>query len=222
MMTIEEYKLLITSQYQNSTKFMSWLEANLGYLDVLFDSFYNNGTDVFDIDVAVGDQLDVLGVIIGRSRIVDFDLNYSFYLLQEGGDRILLEGSPSFLQLEDSIDSHTSILQDEDYRILLKAKIVRNNWKGRVQDLYDIFSILFPDIGIVIKDNQDMSMTIGLFGDMSDVTRELITRGYVVPKPMGVLINYFFGTLPVFGYDFYDSKVAGYNEGNWADYTLGG
>ena len=64
MMTIEEYKLLITSQYQNSTKFMSWLEANLGYLDVLFDSFY---------------------------------------LLQEDGGKILLEGSPSFLQLEDSI-----------------------------------------------------------------------------------------------------------------------
>ena len=220
-MNIEEYKLLITSQYQNSTKFLDWLEANLEYSEYCFDIFLKNHLtdetglmlldeegqiledvlspiDVFDIDVAIGMQLDILGVIIGVSRTLDFDIYFP---------------SPS--------DRLTSVLEDDDYRILLKATIIKNHWRGRIQDLYDFFNILIPDINIVIKDNQDMSMTIGLFGNINDEITELITRGLILPKPMGVLINYFFGTLPIFGYDFENTSIAGYDSGNWTDYSLG-
>ena len=207
-MTVEEYKNLITSQYQNSTKFMAWIEVNLDYLDKIIELM--NSTEIspigspafidfinaFDIDYAVGIQLDILGIIIGQNRIIDFEpTGYS----------------PA-----------SNILEDEDYRILLKAKIIKNHWKGSIQGLYSVWSILIPGSQIVIIDNQDMSMTVGIYGNFSLTVRDLITHGYIVPKPEAVQINYFFGTLPVFGYGIQNSFVAGYNFGNWPNYTLSG
>ena len=206
-MTVEEYKNLITSQYQNSTKFMAWLEVNLDYLDKIIELM--NSTEIlpigspefidfinaFDIDYAIGMQLDILGLLIGQSRVVDFEpTGYS---------------------------PPTNTLEDDDYRILLKAKIIKNCWKGNIQQLYAAWEILFSNNLIIIIDNQDMTMSCGIYNDFNLVIRDLIINGYIIPKPEGVEINFFFGTLPVFGYGIQNSFIAGYNYGYWPEYSLG-
>lgn len=185
---IEYYMNLVTSQYRDSPNFLTWLQSNL----LKFDDETNiidQMTAFFDIDSAVGAQLDILGQIIGQVRQVNFQ----------------------------PTDGSSPILDDTNYRVLLKAKIVKNQWKGQIEGLSAIWKVLFPDGDIIITDNQDMTMNVIIAGNTSLTTRDLVRNGYIVPKPEGVGINYFFSEVPIFAYDIEDNGFfGGYDIGNWA------
>ena len=188
--SVTDYLNLLTSQYRNSANLNAWLEDNLNYLDsitTLLDLF----TWYFDLDSAEGDQLDIIGSIVGVDRTLTFQ--------PSGGV--------------------SSILDDDNYRILIKAKIIKNHWNGQISSLVEAWAILFPDGQILVTDNQDMSMDVLIVGNFSTLTTELITNGYIVPKPEGVKINYVSATLPSFGYDLETTYVDGYEVGNWFTYS---
>ena len=78
-------------------------------------------------------------------------------------------------------------LPDETYRLLLKAKIGANRWDGTVPGAYEVWESAFADTGslILMQDNQDMSVVIGLAGTPLDaVMRNLLLQGYL-PKACG-------------------------------------
>lgn len=187
MKGVESYKNLITSEHKNAPKFMDWLERNLHRLNAAYE-IIEAVTGSFNIDTAEGLQLDTLGKLIGASRVVDFiPTGYT-----------------------------TSILLDDHYRILLKSKIIKNMWKGQLDFLAEAWEVLFEGCELIVSDNQDMTMTVGIFGDFDVVIRELITNGYIVPKVQSVQINFNFGDLPTFGYDINNDYISGYNIGYWA------
>lgn len=163
---LDAYKGLITSQHRGKPKYMATVESFLQYCeDIYATAVYLD--DEFDLDLAVGVQEDVLGILVGASRELDFQPQ----------------------------TQPTSTLNDEDYRILLKAKIAKNMWKGGIEDLQTIWRTLF-DEGIIIIDNQDMTIEVIIDKAPSNVVREMIARGMIVPKPQSVRINYnFFRTL---------------------------
>ena len=77
-------------------------------------------------------------------------------------------------------------LPDETYRLLLKAKIGANRWDGTVPGAYEVWESAFADTGslILMQDNQDMSVVIGLAGTPLDaVMRNLLLQGYLPLKP---------------------------------------
>jgi hypothetical protein len=91
----------------------------------------------------------------------------------------------------------SGLLDDTGYRLLLKAKIIKNHWKGQLPALLEAWNTLFPDNHLYVYDNQDMTLRVGLQGDFSEIERELILNGYIVPKPQTVGINFFhFGDSP--------------------------
>jgi hypothetical protein len=179
------YRSLITPEYQLATNFISWLTAALQKVDDV--SFCLSQFDTaFDIDTASGLQLNFLGQVIGVSRIVGFQ--------------------PS--------NGVSPILDDETYRLLLKARIAQNQWDGRISSLQAIWQQLFPGGKIIIEDAQNMTATIVLSGSFSSITQDLITNGYIVPRPQAVLYNYTFSTLPIFGTDLDNSFIAGVDTGH--------
>ena len=181
------YLALVTSQYQMSPNFMAFLSVPLDKL-IDIDDAIADIEDAFDIDDAVGDQLDILGELLGQSRTVDFE--------------------PS--------GSVSPILIDEVYRVLLKAKIGRNQWNGQIADLQQLWLRLFPHIALIVQDNQDMSLNVLYVGDLSTIEVDLITHGLIVPRPQGVLINYYYASdFPVFAYDETNSYFDGYDSGKW-------
>jgi len=146
-------------------KFLRWLTAILDpFLDAerLVASFDYE----FDLDNAVGAQLDVTGDIVGRKRLLDFE--------------------PS--------DGSSPLLDDRLYRILQKAKISINHWDGTIPGALALWEILFPEYQLVIFDNQDMSIDMVVVGLVTELEKELMLRGYLAPKPQGVRINYNFAT----------------------------
>jgi hypothetical protein len=73
---ISYYVSLITSEYQNSAKLIAFLTAALQKLDDV-STCADGLVDDFDLDNAVGVQLDTLGVIIGQSRVLTVALTCS-------------------------------------------------------------------------------------------------------------------------------------------------
>lgn len=157
MAEVKEYLDLITSQYRLKPKFIAWLSAALNKVNDGMNLCDTLPAD-FNIDTAVGVQLDVLGQIIGRSRRLPFNP-------ATGG---------------------SSILSDDDYRIALKAKIAINNWDGTIPGMYAVWDAAFPDAQLQIIDNQDMTMQAIVDGNLSAIAREMIAAGMIIPKPMAV------------------------------------
>jgi hypothetical protein len=183
---ISYYLSLITSEYQGSPKFLRWLSILLQPLDDASQCL-ESMTLAFDLDQAVGVQLDTLGIIIGQSRVMTFQ--------------------PS--------DGVSPILDDTTYRMLLRARIARNQWDGTIDSLQSTWQTLFPGGSISIEDAQNMSATIVLSGAFTSVAQDLINNDLIVPRPEGVLYQYTFGSLPVFGFGPVTSVIAGWGVGKW-------
>lgn len=186
--TKDFYSKLITSQYQNAANILSFLDIFLSKLKDCSD--FLEGIDAaFDLDTAVGAQLDILGEIAGISRRLNFQPNYGL--------------SP--------------ILRDSDFRTLIRATIGKNQWDGEQDSLYTLWAVLFPGAAIAIHDNHWMDMDVFVqFPDLTSIFIDLIKRGYIVPKPEGVKQRIYIGPpFPLFGFDYDDPYVTGFDRGYW-------
>lgn len=183
------YLNLFTSQYKLSSRLNQWQTALMTPIDDL-TAIVQQFNVQYDLDNAIGTQLDVLGEIIGIQRQLTFQ--------PSGG------ASP--------------ILGDEDYRLLLYATQAKDTWDGTMASMYQIWQALFPNGLLVITDNQNMTATISLTGNFSSIQQDLINHDYIVPRPEGVLYNPT-GPAPgagLFGFDRNDSAVAGFDTGHFA------
>ena len=184
MIDINTYLGRITSQHKIKPKYMALLEARLQPLIDLagcLETFDAN----FDLDNAVGNQLDIIGQYIGVKRLLTFQPRYE---------------SP--------------LLNDYYYRLLLKVRISQNNWDGTTAGIQKIWSGIFPDYGIEVVDNQDMTINIRITGLQNAFEHEIVHHGYIVPKPMGVLVNFMF-VIP----GFYDIDMYAAAEISTAEFT---
>ena len=186
-MSIEQYLNLVTSAYKNQPKFIAWLAYWLQLVQDL-KNFLELINPAFDIDTAEGVQLDITGQRIGQERTVNFTFS-------------------------DGITS--SVLTDELYRIVLKAKIIKNNWKGSIPEIYTMWRNLFPEYLLYIIDNQNMTMDVIYSLVDSQAIEDLVSHGYIVPKPEGVRINYYQATTPIFGFNLNTDTIQGFDNGLW-------
>jgi hypothetical protein len=181
------YLRLFTSEYQNSVNLLAWALANVQMvqdaLTVILELPAN-----FSLPLAVGPQLDALGVIVGQSRTVGFQ--------PTGGV--------------------SATLDDDTYRVLLKARILQNHWPGTSNKLRAIWSTLFPGSVLLITDHQDMTVTLYVAAPFTSIIKDLVIQGYIIPRPQGVLYTLNFATLPLLGFDRNDAFVAGLDVGHFA------
>jgi hypothetical protein len=182
------YQNILTHQYAtpSSPKLNALLYVLLKKFDDVSQCLVKMDT-ALDLDSAVGVQLDMLGAVVGASRTVGFQ--------PSGGV------SP--------------ILDDTTYRIYIKAKIAQNQWDGTRNQLYEIWQQLFPGGQIIIIDNQNMTCSIALKGTFTSILKDLITNGYIIPRPEGVLFSYTFPVLPAFGFGSSPGFIAGFGTGHW-------
>lgn len=188
MLVKEEYYDLITSEHRLRSNFMNLIEK---VATPLFDISYllSQMENIFDINFAEGDQLDIIGSYVGATRYVDFELN-------GGGNK----------------------LDDEDYRILIKAKIAQNKWDGTYESLFKIWHDLFPDARLRFVDNRDMTCTILIKTDSISANQILLLfADKLIPRPCGVQYFYSFSSDPIFAFDIESDIFKGWDEGIWLD-----
>ncbi|AWQ18489.1 DUF2612 domain-containing protein [Pantoea ananatis] len=180
----------------------------------------------FDIDQAMGVQLDTLGEWIGRSRTVAIPISGVYFSFDTDG----LGWDQGVWQGPYDPDSGYTRLSDETYRIILKAKIAINNWDGTNGSLKGILdnALAGSDLTMQIVDGQDMTIGLWVFPekDISLVSRELIAairQGYLTVKAAGV----YAGSIQIpsvitpsegttfFGFDMDNEFISGFDSGSW-------
>lgn len=173
------YVAQVTSEYRGSPRYLAWLAVNLQpFQDGIV--CMNQFDVAFGLLTAVGPQLDVLGNIVGQSRTVGFQPRFSI--------------SPT--------------LDDNTYRLLLRARIWQNHWSGILPEIWAGWNALFPGSVLRIKDNQDMTVSIVVGLTPSSIIQDLITNGYIIPRPQGVMY-----TITI--------ETGGWNTGEWNQFTWG-
>ncbi len=216
MADITKYTNRITSEHNQQPDFMAVVEALAKPL-VDVQNVLGGMPGKFDLDNAVGAQLDDVGLWVGISRNVPVPLTgvyFSFDTAGVGFDQGSWKGP---------FDPDTGLtrLDNETYRLVLRAKIGANHWDGTLESSKAILDSIFNgDTFVFIQDNQDMSMTIGISGVIpSAVFLALLANGLIPLKPEGVQINIVIVTSvdgnPIFGFDMSNDLVAGFDTGAW-------
>ena len=118
-------------------------------------------------------------------------------------------------------DYDGSLLNDDDYRFLMKLKIVQNYSNNSAYEIVTSLNNFFGD-DIVFIDNKEMSISY-FIKPSAIATAEIAKNKKALPKPVGVNINlieiadYF-----VFGDYLDDSDVFGFGFADYADAAVDG
>ncbi|MGA4275565.1 DUF2612 domain-containing protein (plasmid) [Ralstonia syzygii subsp. celebesensis] len=216
MAQASDYTSLITSEHASKPKFSAMMVAVAQcFADQI--NVMQSIPAAFDLDTAVGVQLDAVGLWAGIKRQVKTPLNVYFSLDTAGlgFDQGNWQGP---------FDPSTGLtsLDNETFRTLIRAKIAANSWDGTIPGAAAAYANLFAGSSsyIFIQDNQDMTMTVGVSGAIpSALLRALFSGGYLPLKPEGVHANYVVPSVnntSLFGFDVQNQYVAGFDTGSWA------
>lgn len=92
---------------------------------------------------------------------------------------------------------------DEQYRLLLQARIYLLTFDGSVPSLVNFFRIMFPNTIIQVTDNLNMSATINVATQITDEIKAVFNYPGFIPRPSGVQYDVSFVTdfSKVFGFE---------------------
>lgn len=222
---MSKYTDLITNYHSQKPLFVD-------HIDLITRPLSDTGNAItafiteFDIDEAIGVQLDILGKWIGRTRVVSQPISGIYFSFDTDG----LGFDQGVWQGPYDPDAGFTNLSDDVYRIVLKAKIAINHWNGTNETLPEILDTALAGSGLTMQivDNQDMTISVWVFPetDISDVSLELIAairQGYLTVKAAGVWA----GDIQTpsvetpsvgnkfFGFDMDNDYIAGFDAGAW-------
>ena len=214
---IESYEKLLIKQYWRSPKARADIALRLGTLAPIADVLLGLA-DAFDVDQAVGRQLDIIGRIVGLNRRVQtFEILEFFGFRGHTGARGF--GQAPFYRRGEPKYGWTT-LGDESYRRFLKAKIAINNVKAKMI-APDYLSIqgaiqLASDGRAWVVDNYDMSLTLYVDPGVPLSELRLLLALWLLARPQGVYFKVIQAAQD--GYFGFSSNpnAKGFGVGTWA------
>ena len=224
---MSKYTELISNYHASKPLFFQHIDLSTRPL-IDVNASLDNLVTAFDIDNAVGKQLDILGEWIGRTRIVSQPISGVYFSWDTDG----LGLDQGVWQGPYDPDSGFTSLSDDTYRIILKAKIAINNWNGQNGTLPDILDNVLAGSGVSMQvvDNQDMSISILILPEIefANVSLELISaikQGYLTVKAAGVRVKEM--VMPsdgsrLFAFDTDTQYLAGFDQGSWDEVVNNG
>jgi hypothetical protein len=218
MRTAQDYLGLITSKLATYATFVKTVNLlTTGFADQQA-AIYALPAE-YDLDEAVGPQLDAVGQWANLSREVSIPLIDSYFSWDTenlGWDQGYWEGPyPTRASLVP--------LPDEEYRFYLKIKIQLNYTDGTIESAQEILMEAFSSAStgtyVFADDQQDMTYTLAVSGNLPSPTiLALIFEEYINVKPGGVLQNIAVTSVDgatLFGFDIENDYVAGWDSGVW-------
>lgn len=234
-----QYQDLMLNQYRNAERARATIAllvqeaiCSLVELDI---------QDAFNLDTAIGVQLDVLGQYIGFDRNVTipidrFYFKYTDYLnpvsLYAGftlyTDSTVNAGSSWYLY--SFSDTPNTSLDDDTYRTLLKLKIILNKSHNTLYEIAtDLWQFFAGDI--ICFDSADMTISYAVNPNAKSVAIIAAQVG-LLPKPMAVGISGIFlipDPTKIFGFQDYllensntlgfSDYLTGFNGQQWVNYS---
>ncbi len=195
----EYYANLLIIQYFNRSHARATVKAFAG--EVIADNVIAAVRDAFDLDTAVGVQLDVLGAYRGVSRYVfNFDLSKDYFdwPFYTAVDPSLFFGFAQYSNSEASISWYflryqdasaiSYTMNDQEYREVIRFRTKTDSSFLSVKDIDDI---LFAVFGTQVTLIDHLDMTITYNDPLTDPNINLFTlldESGSLPKPGGVAL----------------------------------
>lgn len=216
--TAQDYLNLITSEHSSQPNFTAMISAMVApyvQIQALLASIQALG-GIFDLDTPpVGNQLDIIGALVGASRYLQEPIAGVFFTWDDTAS----DGWDSGIWQSPLNDTVLTVLPDDVYLTLIRAKIAANQWDGTTEGAYIIWQDLFPTLNLLIQDNENMSFIVAVQGEPLDVlTQALLTQGILPLRPEGVQITEYIiptDTNPLFAWDIQNSFLNGWDTGSW-------
>lgn len=193
-----QYTSLITAEHQNQPAFAAAVLASVQPFVDMQNLCTTLTTQTFDLDTAVGAQLDAVGVRIGFSRYLEVPITGGFF----SWDTVGLGWDQGYWQGQFALGEQQIALDDSTYRIMLRLKVAANHWDGTNQTYLNLFpTALMPSTNsIQILDNQNMTITVLVTGpQLPPFLANLLTNGVAVYRPAGTTLTYVFQTATAAG-----------------------
>lgn len=226
MRSLEDYLALVPPLNAGDANFMAEVALCLEpFADI--QTFLQQLPAAFDLDNAIGVQLDATGAWIGQSRNIPVPILNPWFSWDTAGlgwDQGYWWGPYEGTGL--------ATLDDTTYRRLLRAKILANNCDGKQASILACITEYLnnPAMNIAVVDLTDfqsdpsiknISLTMGVIitGQLPNAVDLSIINQLLIPfAPAGVGIDWAVTTInntPVFGFDLTNSFVSGWDTGAW-------
>ena len=187
----------LVTQFKEATNLIAYIRALLKGSDDLED-VYNDLINNRWIDTAVGAQLDVLGEIVGIPRPLILDTSITFFGFQGvvGVDGFGDTGNPALGGLfrdEGSAGAGNIPLPDDQYRVVIKAKIYKNTSSGTIEDVIAVADILLDVTTITVVEvisatENEIEISFDRALNANEVL--LLTEFDLIPRAAGVRLTY--------------------------------
>ena len=223
---IQSYVDLLIIQYADKPNAKQQIEDYVsGLLD---DGILFQIQDAFNIDTAVGVQLDILGKYIGINRNgqqleiaegIDFfsvladDVTQNDAAFGTVDSTQFLTFTSHILGAEATDFFMSQLLDDDHYRFILKLRIIQNNINHSEKEIDDAVTEVFG--GGLVPSSADGTMTMTYVVDSENLTfAEIALQKGALPKPIGVRLSYLIEKPPTqdfFGFMVNDEIISGIN-----------
>jgi len=191
----DAYRDLLIKQYWDKPRARAEIELQAGTWESVRDILQQFG-DVFDIDQATGDRLDIIGKIVGISRTVPFVIAKIAFGFADNPDArgfdskfdVIANTAPFLSKFE---STHTTLeLGDADYRFFIKARIAANIGNAvMVSDdrvsMQDVINTAFDGLAYIV-DRYNMSLALYVSPSFDTERLVAIKNLDLLPKPQGV------------------------------------
>lgn len=170
----------IYAQYRGKPRSVAWYNITRTIGGQFADVFQNIRTS-YNIDTATTDELNVIG------RIVVMDRGYEGQIIFDpirwgSGSR----WGGSGVRYMTPVGAGSFEVSNDIYRILIKAKIAKNNSDATVEGILQSIATITDIQAVRLFDYEDMSFAIEFGETLDSVTRFALNNFNVIPKPQGV------------------------------------
>ena len=153
----QDLSKIILWQYDDAEKFKNLVANEQEFMDEAVTQFWQDfNVNIFNLSTCNTFGLELWGKLLGVARPTYLD----------GG--VAVEYS------------------DEQYRLVLQARIYLLTFDGSAYSLNRFFKMLFPQYPVIITDNYDMTVTIGFVQEPTDDMKTIFRDSDFLPRPSGV------------------------------------
>lgn len=188
----------VTEQFKEKPVFDRFLQVLLsGKFDI--QNALEDLQTLRSLDTATGKQLDIIGDIVGRPRGLVYQDIFNYFGFA-GTER-----AGSFGSLSDptvgapwySVGAPTGNARepsDEEYRMILKAKIIKNRTNSTPEQVIEACKFVFGVPEVFLEEYAPAAVRIGIGKILTNVERSLLFdlggAGALLPKTIGVNYTY--------------------------------
>jgi hypothetical protein len=198
----------VTEQFKNKPVFDAYLKLAFDALNGV-QAVYKDLMQLRSIETATGNQLDLIGEIIGQPRTL---VNYNAfpYFGFDGATAAETFGTISdstiggvFRSVNQEEGSSSSV-DDETYRFLIKCRIIANTTRATPEAIITGLNFITGNTNSGVVEQPNAHITIEIQNNLTDLQayflQGLSQIGSIIPVPIGVAVDYVFFEDEYFGF----------------------